>query len=330
MTSADERHRALVAAAGYAGYAPSIHNTQPWRWVVDGGAMQLWAVPRRQLTAIDPAGRMMVLSCGTALHHAQVALLAAGWAAKVRPLPDRDRPDLLVEVAAAGRVPVTDEARRLLAAIPHRRTERRPAPDVAPAEAALEAVGAAVAEQGVSLHLLTPLQVVDLAVAAATALSVETLDTAAREELAYWTGRHAPPGTGMPARVLPDRRALTTVTDRDFGRAGTLSAGPGDDRFARYGLLVGSSDERDLWLAAGQGLSAGWLAAELAGLSLLPLSAAVEVDATRVLLHQTLDGVGYPLLALRLAAAHPDRPDGPAPRLPAEQVIEERGAAADR
>src|SRR5690349_20755278 len=69
----------LIAAAGAAGYAPSIHNTQPWHWRVSGDVMELSAEPDRQLPTTDPDGRLMVLSCGAALHHARTALAAEGW-----------------------------------------------------------------------------------------------------------------------------------------------------------------------------------------------------------------------------------------------------------
>jgi hypothetical protein len=69
---------ALAEAARVAGFAPSLHNTQPWRWQVNGAALELYADPIRQLTGIDPGGRLMVLSCGAALHHARIALAAQG------------------------------------------------------------------------------------------------------------------------------------------------------------------------------------------------------------------------------------------------------------
>src|SRR5690242_17336313 len=71
------------AAAEAARYAPSILSTQPWRWRVRPGRMELFAEPRRQLGVTDPDGRLLILSCGTALHHACVALAAKGWTARV-------------------------------------------------------------------------------------------------------------------------------------------------------------------------------------------------------------------------------------------------------
>ena len=68
--------QALHEAARQALAAPSIFNSQPWRWVVLPGALQLWADRSRQLVTADPQGRLLTLSCGVAAHHALVAILS--------------------------------------------------------------------------------------------------------------------------------------------------------------------------------------------------------------------------------------------------------------
>ena len=65
---------ALAEAAASAGYAPSVHNTQPWRWRAHPDRLDLYAARDRQLTETDPEGRLLLLSCGAALHHARLAL----------------------------------------------------------------------------------------------------------------------------------------------------------------------------------------------------------------------------------------------------------------
>ena len=59
--------------------APSMHNSQPWRWVAEGSTLHLFADLTRVMTAADPEGREIYLSCGAALDHLSVAMAAAGW-----------------------------------------------------------------------------------------------------------------------------------------------------------------------------------------------------------------------------------------------------------
>ena len=63
--------------------APSIHNTQPWRFVAHDDVLELWTDPTRGLAMLDPSGRARHLSCGAALLHARVAAAGAGLAARV-------------------------------------------------------------------------------------------------------------------------------------------------------------------------------------------------------------------------------------------------------
>src|SRR3954447_12356029 len=79
--------------------APSLHNTQPWRFVISRGWLELHADPQRRLRVLDPRGRQLVISCGCALFNVRVALAAAGYDARVERLPDAERPDLLARVS---------------------------------------------------------------------------------------------------------------------------------------------------------------------------------------------------------------------------------------
>lgn len=76
--------------------APSIHNTQPWAWRLSGVEAWLYTDLDRQLRVEDPQGRNLVISCGAALHHFQLAARALGWSADVERIPD---PDNLTAVA---------------------------------------------------------------------------------------------------------------------------------------------------------------------------------------------------------------------------------------
>jgi nitroreductase len=324
--------RALSAAAASALLAPSIHNTQPWRWQIRGGVGELYADTHRQLPIADPDGRLMMLSCGAALHHACVALAAEGIAIDVvRTDEDRngDHPDSLGEsnhlarLSVTGRVPVTDAAMRMFQTISIRHTDRRPLLEQRLPASAIDALRATAAPFGIGLHQLERNQVIELAGATFLAQTGELDDAAARAEINAWTDPHRPTDAGVPATNIPDATAPTTVPMRDFGHVGALPIPGGHDNAATYVILYGLADEPRSWLRAGEALSAIWLTATEDMVALLPMSAVVEVPATRQILHRMLSGLGYPYLTLRLGVADPQQPTVAAtPRLPAEANIE--------
>ncbi|MFI7574727.1 Acg family FMN-binding oxidoreductase [Micromonospora sp. NPDC049497] len=320
---------ALAEAAATAGHAPSVHNTQPWRWTVLPDALELRVVRERQLAATDPEGRLLALSCGAALHHARVALAAEGWRVAVERMPDPADTDLLARLTGPRRIAADPEAMRLVQCMQVRHTDRRPVSDEPVPTAALGEITSAVVAEGVQFQLLNRDQVMELAATASHAATVESEDPQLREELAYWTSRSG--GTGLPPEVLPESAPQTTVPARDFGRPGSLPVGPGHDQAAVYAMLYGDEDEPDNWLRAGEALSAGWLAATRLGVSLVPLSGVVEVPGTRQTLRGLLAGLGFPYLVLRLGIADPAHAGPPhTPRLDVAQVVDTSAVRTDR
>ena len=323
MEAMSEVKQALVQAADAARFAPSIHNTQPWRWVVRADRLELFAVAERQLRAQDPDARMLLVSCGAALHHAQVALDAEGWAHTID-RPASLTPDAPLAVLVPGeRRPAEPAATRHLQMLQVRRTDRRTVSEEAVPEAVLDELVKATEQGGARLHVLGRDQVLELAVAVERAQAAEAADDRAQAELATWVGGERPEGTGIPSSALPAEVPLTTVAERDFPAAGTVPAGGGHDRAATYAVLYGTGDAEPDWLRAGESLSRLWLAATEHAVSLLPFSGPIEVPFTREALRRILGGTGTPYLAIRLGHQDPAHTAPPhTPRLPATQVIQ--------
>jgi nitroreductase len=308
---------ALTGAARLGRYAPSIHNSQPWRWQVGAEHLDLYLAPERGLAVTDPDARLAVLSCGAALHHAQAALAAEGVDVVVTRMPDPADPDHLARIAAGGRRSVSPDAVRFVQTIEIRHTDRRPVTAEPVTDAELATITDAVNAERTRLYLLPREEIVELAAAASYAQRAESADEAWQAELAYWTG------AGIPDPAIPAQPTATTVPSRDFGHPGTLPVGAGHDRAASFAILYGTEDTRLDWLRAGEALSRAWLVATELGLSVVPMSAAVEIPYTRQSLRRLLSGVGEPYLVLRLGRPDPDHPGAPhPPRLPADQVIE--------
>ena len=93
----------IRAAVELGSHAPSLHNSQPWRWRLDGRNLLLQADLRRWLPATDADGRDLVVSCGAALHHTRVALAASGVHAAVHRIPDPQRADDLAALELSPR-----------------------------------------------------------------------------------------------------------------------------------------------------------------------------------------------------------------------------------
>ncbi|MGW2650734.1 hypothetical protein ACWC2T_39080 [Streptomyces sp. NPDC001393] len=95
----------LEACISAAGAAPSLYNTQPWRFRLDPDnvALELRAAPERGLRHADPVGRALHLSANAAVFNLRVAAAHFGWAPVVRPLPDPEDPGLPATFSWPGR-----------------------------------------------------------------------------------------------------------------------------------------------------------------------------------------------------------------------------------
>jgi nitroreductase len=320
---ARQQAKALSDAATTAGHAPSIHNTQPWRWRLTSKQLDLYLDHSRGLDVTDPDSRLALLSCGAALDHALASLTAAGWHAVVARMPDPAHPDHLAQLHLNHRIPVTPAARRRLQTIGLRHTDRRPTTSTPIDADAVRSIVAAVQSAGAGLHVLRPEQVYDLASAADQAQRAEADDAAWQAELTYWTGGTRPLGTGVPDAAIPDQATQTTVPSRDFGHHGDLPVSTAHEHAAVFAILYGLEDTEGDWLRSGEALSAAWLTATELGLSVLPLSATIELAVTRERMRGLLSGLGRPHLVLCFRTGDPAAGAVPhTPRLRAEQVIE--------
>jgi hypothetical protein len=311
--SVSSRARALHYAVGRALRAPSVHNTQPWHFVVDQDAVTVRADRSRQLPSLDPSGRELVMSVGAALLNLRVGLAVRSWATEVRRLPDPDDPDLVAVVRAVPGRPETELA-DLDNAIARRRTNRRrystePVPDdliarlsVAAAAEGAQLVPVRSAEQRRIVARLT-----------ATAAREQDADPSYRAELLGWTGRPESAGDGVPSASVPRTdglaRAGVPLRDLDPAGRGGLPADTGG-RHETLILLTTRADDEASWLRAGEALERVLLRLTQSGYVGQPVTQAVEVPVTRSQLRAALSWDAHPQMLLRIgrAAATPAVP----------------------
>jgi hypothetical protein len=299
------------AAVALATRAPSVHNSQPWRWWASERSVHLYADLQRWLPVTDADGRDLLLSCGAALHHLRVALAALDVAATVERMPDPDEPDLLAAVALCpGRAvtgAVTDPGVDVeeAIAIGVRRTDRRRFTDwPVPAEF-LSDLAARAGEQGALVRTVADgraHRTLDLAIHAA---AVEHARVAGYDsEVALWTGMHAS-DDGVPAANVPaPDQSAGGVALRRFVSGELTEPRPDDPDGAVLMVLGTSSDDQLSRLRAGEAMSAVLLRAATLGLATSPLSEPLEVEGTRALLReQVLGGTLSPQLVLRVGWA---------------------------
>jgi hypothetical protein len=313
----------LADAAVAAGYAPSIHDTQPWRWRVGSDTLDLYLYRSRVLAVTDPDARLATLSCGAALHHARTVLAADGWRVTIARMPDAADQDHLVNLRVYAPAPADPRAVRHVRTIPLRHTNRRPVVGPPVGLEDLTAITAAVRAEAAWLHMLRPEQVIELAQAAEHAQRTEAGVSEWRTELDYWTGDTRPAGTDISSEAISQHPPQRSVPGRDVGHPGHRAISVKQDRAARFAILYGQSDEPRDWLRAGEALCAGWLTATERGISVMPLSAPVEVIGTRESMRRILSYLNHPFLILRFGTVDPADADAThTPRLPTDQTIE--------
>ncbi|HTJ36110.1 MAG TPA: nitroreductase [Dactylosporangium sp.] len=322
-TTCQELTRAALAAI----HAPSVLNTQPWHWRITHDTALLYADHHRWLAALDPTGRMLMVSCGTALHHACVTLAADGVDFEVELIPADGDPDLLAVVRYRGPAQPSARAQRMRRAIRVRRTDRRPFAGRPVPQDSIDRLCRAAQRTHAHLHMTWSRDIADLAAAAGQATAAEMSDPACRAELANWIRSSGEGDDGIPVDTLAPLGARP-VPIRDFTGAdpgvgiGFTSRIDVTDREARYGVVVTDGDAATDWLAAGVTLSAVLLTATAEHLATSTMSDLVEHEVARRTLRHMIGGVGYPAIGVRIGLPGPGAPPPRAPRRPPADVIE--------
>ncbi|MGY1734999.1 Acg family FMN-binding oxidoreductase [Geodermatophilus sp. SYSU D00684] len=321
------------AALALANRAPSLHNTQPWRWRIGRTSVHLFADPSRWLPATDPQSRDLLIGCGAALHHLRVALRAAGLSSRVHRLPDPAHLAHLAAVEVSPAEPRPDDL-VLAQAIEHRRSDRRVFSTwPVPAEL-LADLARAAAEEGARLAVLGPraqAQVVRLVEEAAVE---QSLTPGLAQEVAAWTGRSRGAVEGVPAANVPVHagaggpEAVVPVRDFAGGALGENQLGRDESDGTVLAVLTTPGDGPADELRAGEALSAVLLTATAIGLATDPVSQPLEVPGTRARLAALCAGVspeapGMPQALVRLGwapvSADPVPPTG---RRPVDDTID--------
>ena len=304
-----QRTAAARRAAVRATLAPSVHNTQPWRFALNGRGVELYADPRRRLTILDPSGRQMTISCGCALFTLRTSLAAAAFEVDVDRRADPSEENRIARVEVVGaREGALDPIAALDPLIELRHTNRRRfSDDEVPAEVVDDLVAAAAAE-GARLHVVHGEdERISLAGLCQRADAEQNLDPAYRAELRRWTTDDPMRTDGVPSEAVPrvDGAAADEIPIRDFDTygAGWLPARTESSRRQCLLVLGTAGDSRDQWIRAGEALQRVLLEVTRCGFVASPLTQVVEVASTRAALRSELRLDMAPHVLIRVGRA---------------------------
>ncbi len=274
--------------------APSRHNTQPWRFEVEGDELRLYGDAARALPVSDPAGREQLIACGAALANLRLAAARLGRATSCELMGGARKDFLLARVRLEHSARPTALAARLADAIPQRRTlrlamEPRPLPRGLVSELARIAW-----DEGVSLRPVEASTVREVAELVAEADRRQWANAAFRAEVARWTrpsGTQALDGVPGYARGLSGVASWLEPLRIRFTRGAAAEAARDLTRTLGANALLALStpgDHGSDWLQAGQAMEKVLLRCAADGLSACWLNQPLEVPELRARLRLTL------------------------------------------
>lgn len=317
----------ITSALELACRAPSLHNSQPWRWVVDSTVVDLFRDPGRAVRSVDGSGREAIISCGAALDHFRVAMAAAGWDINVDQFPNPNDLNHLASVDFTALDYVADARRDRADAITHRRTDRLPFSPPKNWEAFEPVLRNSFDDELVTLDVLADDVRPQLAEASRLSESLRRYDDFYHHELQWWT---APLREleGVPQSALvSDSEAHRVEVNRRFPASGYSERRVAitEDQARILALSTPENTHVDA-LNCGQVLSAVLLECTLAELATCTLTHITEVEASRQVIRDLIGSASaMPQALIRVGTAPPvERVPEPTPRLPLSDVVEFR------
>ncbi|MEE3066808.1 MAG: NAD(P)H nitroreductase [Actinomycetota bacterium] len=318
--------RVLKRAVQVACRAPSVHNSQPWRWVVAGAALQLFIDRQRTVPGTDSFDRDAIISCGAVLDHLRIAMLAAGWQADIKRFPDKTDPDELASMTFSPAAHVTRAQRERALAILQRRTDRLPLRQPALWDFFERALYDAVDESGVDLHVLGDDSRPRLAEAAKLTEDIRNGDWLYLAELDWWTTPYAVSEGIPPGALASDKEHQRVDVGREFPvRIHTDRRPELEADWSKILVLCTDDDDRADWLRSGEALSTVLLECTMAGMATCPLTHLIELDESRDIVRDLIGQAGEPQVLIRVGIAPSmDHPAAPTPRRPLHDVLKVR------
>ena len=317
----------------YAVFAPSSHNTQPWKFEIRENAIELYADKTRALPVADPDDRELIISCGAALFHLRIAIRYFGYGDVVEILPDRNNLNLLARINLGSKRITQLEENLMFRAISKRCTNRLNFKDERLPQSLMKDLEFACCSEGEWLQICTqriPIAKRDAVVSLITEGDLlQMADPLFRRELAQWIHPATNPShDGIPSYAQGLNKRLDGLTPlisyaiRSFNFGKSQAAR--DRRLAIQApvlMLISSMSDRPAdWLSTGEALAHLLLRARVEDIWASFFNQPIQVPQLRSRLQTLFPETGYPQILLRLGYA---REVKPTPRRSVDEVLNE-------
>ncbi|MEI8406617.1 MULTISPECIES: Acg family FMN-binding oxidoreductase [unclassified Kribbella] len=312
----DEVSILLTAAV----HAPSMHNTQPWRFEIDGPVIDILLDPERTLPASDPADRLTRIGLGAAAFNVRVAAALLGHESTFAIDPDPATPEVIARIFLADRGAPVPDLSSLYGAIGRRHTYRGPMTDQTVSPKVIQSLIEAARSEGAELRVLNEAQRSRLAGILQAADLLELRDEDRLHERARWIGgdrstEGVPDQALGPLPVGPAAfRDLSAGFDRPHRGRAVFEETPA--------IMVLSTDSEDepAWVQAGLALQRVLLTATSYKVAASFLNQVVEFPAVRNQVRNLIAATSWPQLVIRLG--YPTQESGHTPRRPWNDALD--------
>ncbi|RZU11303.1 hypothetical protein EV645_6465 [Kribbella rubisoli] len=280
--------------------APSMHNTQPWRFEIEGHAIDVHLDGSRTLPAEDPTGRAMRIAAGAATFNLRCAAESLGYGTWFGLAPYPEEPDLLARVVLEPTGARNEELLDLAAQIPYRHTDRHPSETTPLADDVRVALVHAAYAEGAELTWLGETEVHTLLDLVLDTDLREIHDWHRRAERGRWVGGERS-ADGIPSSALGPRSTSYPSAVRDMGTRPTdrLRDEGRFEESPELAVLSTDFDEPGDQVVAGAALERVLLTATRAGVSASFLNQPLEYKDLRTKVQRLTERPGHAHMIIR-------------------------------
>ncbi len=319
----DRKKGTIEDIVAYGLLAPSSHNSQPWKFKVEGNIIKIVPDYARSLPYSDRFNRELFISLGCVWANCEVAAKHFGYSVKSEVLPEDEIEDVAIKITCTkGKSGKNDE---LFTAITERKTNRFPHTDEKLSKSIISACSGQKFDKNMSVHIITNSEQIKAAAdIAADVAGFVFADPVFKKELQEWL---RPVSTkekdgialfdaGVPAKIT--EMIVKNITQADPKEEAERDRKTVQSSTGLF-VLTAPDDSKESWLRAGRAVEYCWLTLTNFGISVAPMGGFVEHPIANQQLMKLLKTKKHPLFFARIGYAK--EPTHVSPRRPLEDVL---------